>query len=135
MKTAISNPKEQFLLGAGLNVLHFESKEWISSIAFWKDEVKFFDNLLKLKESSKLKNPDFEKMLKNLDKIHLDLFEDLEESILKHEQLLSRIERAEKGLSDYDYREKHSKLKKRINVFETNFKAFKKIVFDYIKQL
>ncbi len=135
MKTIISNPKEQFLLGAGLDILHFESGEWLSTIAFWKDEVKFFDNLLKQRESSEIKNPDFEKMLKNLDKIHVDLFEDLEESIQKHEQLLSKIVRAEKGLSDAFYREKHNQIKKRITVFEIDFKSFKKIVFDYLKKV
>ena len=135
MKTLISNPKEQFLLGAGLDVLHFESREWLSAIAFWKDEVKFFDNLLKRKESSKKNNPDIENMLNNLAKIHEDLFEDLEDSILEHEQLLSRIERNEKGLSDHDYREKHKQIKSRIAVFESDFKSFKKIVFDYAKQL
>ena len=135
MKTGISNPKEQFLLGAGLDVLHFESKEWLNNIAFWKDEVRFFDNLLKQKESSKKKNLDVEKMLLNLDKIHIDLFKDLEDSIKNHEQLLSRIERSEKGLSDYDYREKHNRIKNRINVFESDFKSFKKIIFEFMKEL
>ena len=135
MKTLILNPKEQFLLGAGLDVLHFESREWLNTIAFWKDEVNFFENLLKRKESSKKSNPDFEKMLNNLDKIHVDLFEDLEDSIRQHEQLLSKIERKEQGLSDYDYREKHKQINNRISVFESDFKLFKTIVFDYVKPL
>ena len=135
MTTAISNPKTKYLLGAGLDVLHYESKEWLNTIAFWKDEAKFFDNLLKLKESSEMKYPDFEKMLKDLKKIHLDLFKDLEDTIREHEQLLARIQRAEKGLSDSNYREKHTQIKDRITVFESDFKTLKKIVFDYIKQL
>lgn len=135
MTTAISNPKTKYLLGAGLDVLHYESKEWLNTIAFWKDEVKFFDNLLKLKESSKMKYPDFEKMLKDLKKIHVDLFKDLEDTIKEHEQLLARILRAEKGLSDSNYREKHSQIKDRIKVFESDFRTFKKIVFDYVKKL
>ncbi len=32
------NPKTELLLGAGLDVLHFESREWLDSIAFWKDD-------------------------------------------------------------------------------------------------
>ena len=135
MTTLISNPKAQFLLGASLEVLHFESKEWLSAIAFWKDEIKFLDTLIKQKESSKKSNADFADMLKDLDTIHLNLFEDLEDSILKHELLLSQIERAEKGVSDFDYREKHRQLKTRITVFETDFKTFKRIVFNYVKQL
>lgn len=135
MNTAISNPKTELLLGAGLDVLHFESGEWLDTIAFWKDEVKFFDNLLKKKESSKNNKPEYEKMLKNLDEIHNDLFEDLEDSIVEHEKLLSRIEQAEKGLSDNDYREKHRHILLRMDTFTNDFKTFKRIVFDYAKEL
>ena len=92
MKIKISNPKMQFLLGAGLDVLHFESIEWLNSIAFWKHEVKFFDNLLKNKNSlENNNNPEYIKMLKDLDKIYTDLFDDLEDRIVEHEKLLSRI--------------------------------------------
>jgi hypothetical protein len=135
MKIAITNPKTHYLLGAGLDVLHFESREWLETIAFWKDEVKFFDHLLKEKELSGANNPDYERMLKNLDKIHLDLFKDLEESIAAHERLLSRIEKGEKGLADGDYREKHRLIFSRMNTFTTDFKTFKRIVFDYAKGL
>jgi hypothetical protein len=135
MKTTTANPKAQFLLGAGLDVLHFESREWLDTIAFWKDELKFFDLLLKKNEASKKSNPDYEKMLKNLDKIHVDLFEDLEDSIIEHEKLLSRIEQGEKGLSDAEYREKHHLILMRMNTFKLDFKVFKSIVFDYAKDL
>ena len=133
MNTVISNPKTEYLLGAGLDILHFESKEWMDTINFWKDEIRFFDNLLKKKETSNKSNLEYEKMLKNLDKIHADLFEDLEDQIIKHEKLLSRIQLAEKGLSDEDYREKHRALLLKMNTFTNDFKTFKKIIFDYAK--
>jgi hypothetical protein len=135
MDTEKLNPKAHYLLGAGLDILHFESREWLETIAFWKDEVRFFDNLLKKKEALEKNNSDYEKMLKNIDKIYRDLFEDLEDSIIEHEQLLSRIEKAEKGLSDNDYREKHRHLFSRMNTFKNDFKTFKRIIFDYVKGL
>lgn len=135
MNTTISNPKETLLLGAGLDVLHFESREWLDTIDFWKDEVRFFEDLLKKKESKDESKQDYSQMLKNLDKIHKDLFEDLEEDIMEHERLLSRLEKGEKGLSDAVYREKHSQLTTRMNTFTTDFKTFKKIVFEYAKNL
>lgn len=135
MNTQISNPKAQFLLGAGLDVLHFESIEWLDTIDFWKDEIRFFNDLLKKKESSKKNDLKYQNMLKNLDTIYTDLFEDLENSIVEHEQLLSRIELAEKGLSDADYREKHHKISLRMSTFTKDFKTFKSIVFDYEKDL
>ena len=135
MTTLISNPKEKLLLGAGLNVLHFESQEWLDTIAFWKDEVRFFEKLLKQKESLEKSKEDYSKLLKDLDKIHIDFLEDLEDDIMEHEAVLSKLLKGEKGLSDSIYREKHQRLLARMNTFTTNFKTYKKIVFDYAKNL
>ena len=135
MDTLISNPKEQFLLGAGLDVLHFESREWLNTIDFWKDEVRFFEDLLKRKETSNKNKPEYENMLVNLNKIHSDLFDDLEDSIVKHEHLLSNIELSKDGLSDDSYREKHLRIHSEIETFTKDFKAFKRVVFNSIKGL
>jgi len=135
MNTAISNPKTTLLLGAGLDVLHFESREWIDTLDFWKDEVRFFENLLKKKVSTDESKQDYTEMLKNLDKIHKDLFNDFEDDIMAHERVLSRLEKGEKGLSDGEYREKHRRLLGRMETFKTDFHQFKKIVFDYTKTI
>ncbi len=132
MKTTTSNPKTDLLLGAGLNVLHQESREWQETIAFWKDETKFFTNLLRRKES---KESEYGKMLQNLDKIHKNLFDYLADDIMDHERLLSRLMQGEKGLSDGEYREKHRKLGERIELFTNDFREFKKMVFGYAKKL
>ncbi|MGO3719878.1 MAG: hypothetical protein ACTJGD_11135 [Mesonia hippocampi] len=135
MKTAISNPKAALLLGAGLDILHFESREWMDTLEFWKDEVKFFEDLLKKKVSKDDNKKAYAEMLKNLDKIHKDLFNDFEDDIMAHERLLSRLEQGEKGLSDGDFREKHSHLLGRMETFKTDFQQFKKIVFGYVKTI
>lgn len=135
MNTTISNPKVSLLLGASLNVLHFESKEWLDTVNFWKDEVKFFDNLLKKKTAKNESEQEYGKTLENLDKIHANLFKYLENDIIAHEKLLSILEKGEKGLSDSVYREKHSHLLARMESFKTEFNQFKKVVFDYVKNL
>ncbi|WP_291871004.1 hypothetical protein [Maribacter sp.] len=131
MKTTTSNPKTALLLGAALDVLHQESKEWLETIAFWKDETKFFADLL---NKNKEQASEYGKMLKNLDKIHENLFDYLEDDIMEHEKLLSRLYKDEKGLSDWDYREKHRSLGERINLFTNDFREFKKMVFGYAKK-
>jgi hypothetical protein len=135
MSATISNPKEKLLLGAGLDVLHFESREWLDTINFWEDEVRFFDILLKEKVSTDESKQQYAKMLKDLDKIHADLFEYLEGTIIEHEKLLSRIEKGERGLSDADYRDKHRHIMAEMNIFKNSFKTFKKIVFEYVKSM
>jgi hypothetical protein len=135
MKTKKSNPKTALLLGAGLDVLHFESQEWLENIAFWKDEAQFFEDLLLKRKGKSEKQKEYAKMLTSLDKIHKDLFDDLQETIMKHERMLSKIENGEKGLSDGDFRDEHRKIKDRMTTFTNDFRSFKKIVFDYAKHL
>jgi hypothetical protein len=132
MNTTSTNLKTELLLGAGLNVLHQESREWQETIAFWKDESRFFADLLDKKQS---KDSEYGNMLKNLDKIHENLFDYLSDDITAHEKLLARLEKGEKGISDANYREQHRKLSKRIEIFTNDFREFKKMVFDYAKNL
>jgi hypothetical protein len=135
MDTLKLNPKAQYLLGAALDVLHYENTEWLHTIAFWKDEIRFFENLLKSKEASEKNHADYEKMLRNLDSIYKDLFKDLEESVVQHEKLLSEIDQGLNGISDANYREQHQHILLKIDSFTTNFNIFKKIVFNYVKGL
>lgn len=135
MKTKTSNPKAKLLLGAGLDVLHFESQEWLDTIYFWKDEVRFFENLLKRQKSLSDSEQNYADMLKSLDKIHADLFEAIEDDILEHEKLLSRLVIGEQGLADADYREKHRILTARMDTFSSDFRSFKKVVFEFVKNL
>jgi hypothetical protein len=54
---------------------------------------------------------------------------------MEHDQLLSRLIKGEKGLSDGDYRERHLELGEKIAIFENDFREFKKMVFGYAKKL
>jgi hypothetical protein len=126
-----SNPKAELLLGAGLDVLHQESREWQETIAYWKDETKFFLDLLQKKEANA---SEYGEMLQHLDKIHENLFDYLADDIIEHEQLLSRLHKGENGLSDWDYREKHRSLSESMNLFTSDFRELKKMVFAYAKK-
>jgi hypothetical protein len=95
----------------------------------------FFDVLLKKRVSKEVNMKDSVNMLKDLDKIHKDLFNDFEADLMAHERLLSKIQQGEKGISDNDYREKHYHIKLRMDTFKKDFITFKRIVFDYAKDL
>ena len=130
--TLLSNPKTELLLGAGLDVLHQESREWLETIAFWKDETKFFAQILGKRET---KESEYGKMLNYLEKIHENLFDYLSEEIKDHEKFLARLVKGEKGLADGHYREEHKRLFASMVLFENDFKEFKKMVFGYVKKL
>ncbi|MDE3742548.1 hypothetical protein [Maribacter polysaccharolyticus] len=131
MNTITSNPKTELLLGASLAVLHQESREWKDTIAFWKDEMKFFSNILDKREIYK---SEYAKMLKYLDKVHENLFDYLSEDIRAHERILSRLMKKEKGISDGSYREEHARLSESMALFKNDFREFKKMVFGYAKK-
>ncbi|WP_047414659.1 hypothetical protein [Cellulophaga sp. Hel_I_12] len=132
MKTKITDPKKEFLLGAGLDVLHQESKEWQENIAFWQDETKFFNTILTKKERQE---SEYTSLLKNLERVHHHLFNFMSKDIIEHEKFLSRLVKGEKGLSDENYRGQHKELKEKMEVFNQDFKTFKKMVFAYVKKL
>lgn len=127
-----SNAKKDILLGAGLNALHKESKEWLNTIAFWKDEVRFFADLL---DKEKVKASEYGQMLQYMDKVHQTLFDYLAEDIVAHESLLSRLIKGKKGLADEDYRERHAILRDQMDLFTKDFMELKKMVFGYAKKL
>ncbi|MGB5359159.1 hypothetical protein [Eudoraea sp.] len=132
MNTKALNKGTDFLLGVGLDILHRESTEWLETVAFWKDETRFFADLLQKKEGREL---EYGKMLVNLDKIHENLFNYLADDIISHEKILARLEKGEKGIADADYRDRHKNLKKRMQLFTNEFREFKKMVFGYVKKL
>jgi hypothetical protein len=132
MTAKSSNSEKGILLGSALDVLHKESMEWTNIIAFWKDETKFFTDLL---DKAQVNASEFGQMLQYLDKIHESLFDYLAEEIVDHERLLSRLVKGEVKLSDQDYREKHATLKDQMDLFTKDFREFKKMVFGYAKKL
>lgn len=131
MNTMPSNPKRELLLGAGLGILHQESGEWLDTIAFWKDETKFFAHIL---DKRKINESEYGKMLNYLDKIHENLFDYLSDDIKEHERLLARLVKGEKGIADGDYRDQHRRLNESMVLFENDFREFKKMVFGFVKK-
>jgi hypothetical protein len=135
MNTEILNPKKRLLLESSLIVLHFETQEWLETIAFWKDETKFFMNLLNKKLIPDNDEKNISKVLENLDSLYSDLIKNLEIDIILHEKTLSELEKGEKGISDKDYRIKHLQLMTRMDTFKNDFNKFKKTIFEFSKDL
>ena len=126
--------RSDYLLPQGLEELHDQSREWLETVAFWKDETRFFSGLLQRHQYEIPKSEGYTRLLKNLDHLHEMLYDYLAEEILAHERLLSRIEKAEPGLADADYRDEHRSLTEKMKVFESDFREFKKMVFGYARK-
>ncbi len=129
------NPNTELLLEASLDSLHGESREWLETVAFWKDETRFFKDLLENKKKSFGNLSEYGKILEDLNQLHEGLYDYLVDDISEHEIFLGKVLKTEKGIADAEYREKHQKLKSRMNIFERDFRAFKRMVFGYVKAL
>ena len=135
MNTLIADPKTTFLLGAGLDVLHQESREWLETTSFWEDEMKFIDKLLHRSEPLGDDLRLHKEMMENLHNLHDDFLNQLTEDVVEQEKFLTRLEKREKGLADWDYREMHRRLQQRMDIMRRDFRVFKKVLFGYVKKL
>lgn len=123
-----------YLLPQSLEGLHYESQMWLETIAFWKDETRFFTNMLEKQHKLVQEGADFSEMLRNLDRLHEMLYEYLSDEILEHERLLSDIEKGVQGIADNAYRDQHRQLRDKMEVFTRDFRKFKMMVFGYAKK-
>ena len=130
MTIAISNLKD-LILDTNLDTLHYESQQWLATVAFLDNEIMSFKDLLKNKSSVKKNKDDYLNTLKTLEKIHLDFLEGLKEDVIQYKRLFPNKEKNEKQLANVEYRKKHQQLKKRIETWTHNCNILKKIVFDY----
>ena len=64
-----------YLLPRSLEGLHNESRMWLETIAFWKDETRFFASMLKKQNQDGPEGADYSEMLRNLDRLHEMLYE------------------------------------------------------------
>ncbi|MFM1878113.1 MAG: hypothetical protein RLZZ241_979 [Bacteroidota bacterium] len=122
-----------YLLPEGLEDLHAQSLNWLETIAFWKDETRFFANLVKNKNGKK-DSDGLADLLQNLEHLHQMLFDYLSEEIRAHERMLSDIIKAVQGNSDANYREVHRHLSTRMTAFEADFRNLKKTIFERAKK-
>jgi hypothetical protein len=134
MITGLPNPKETFLLGAALDVLHNESQEWLATIEHWKYELRFFSEILYWKKPKKKDEDLFKSLLKEFEKIKPLINSGLEKEVMDHEKYLADLLRNKQG-SNWEYREKHKQIKSFMLETTSIYKAFKKDVFDYVKLL
>lgn len=122
-----------YLLPEKLEALHTESSEWLEIIAFWKDETRFFSNLLRRRQAEAVTAGTLLPALENLEHLHQLLYDYLADEIMSHERMLSRIEKGEAGIADDQYRNAHRKLAGRMHDFEKDFHLLKKTVFEQAK--
>jgi hypothetical protein len=132
----LTSPKTTYLLEAGIEVLHEQSNEWLSEIAFWRDEAAFLYSLVVIKTlksvpvSAKANIETIEKELVSITGGELDK---LQKTVESHELFLAEL-LENYNHKDEGYRQQHQQINTAIVQFEKRFKLLKKEVFKLAEQ-
>lgn len=128
----LTPPKPMYLLDVDLEMLHEQSNEWMSEIAFFRDEAAFFYALI-LQKTFKSVPISAKKSIKRIEKelvsITVDELDILQKKVEQHEKFLSNLLITESH-EEETYRKKHHALAQEFVQFEKRFKALKKDVFQ-----
>lgn len=126
-----------YLLEAGLEVLHQQSNEWRSEVAFWKDELSFFYKLIAKNKNNKMPSGSksaIEKTEGELSKIISGELDELQKEVDLHEYFLSQMLGTRKA-DQRDYRENHKELTIKFTGFEKRFKSLKMEIFKLVESI
>ncbi|HSY76444.1 MAG TPA: hypothetical protein VK890_06285 [Bacteroidia bacterium] len=132
----LKSASTDYLLESGLESLHEQSMEWISDIAFWRDELAFLyalevkKTLKEVPVHAKNKLVYIESELLKLSSGDID---GLYDEVVAHERFLNKLLESRKE-DEASYREKHIQITNKVADFFFRFKALKKEIFEIVKQ-
>jgi hypothetical protein len=130
----INGPTTEYLLDASLESLHSESREWLSEIDFWTDEMTFFYKLIHLREPHlSFPSADLAVLEKELIRITTENLGKVKLEIENHERALHAIVTNTSFVEERGYRERHRILLIEIHNTQTLIRKFKKQVYSFIK--
>jgi len=134
MKTKM--PKDWFGRSKSIEELHYDSKNWLSEIAFINYEMKFLNQLLSSYYIDLLESG-YEKHIKELvNKIVIEKKSGkaLSKLILEHEKILSDLIQTNSVTSNKNYLETHKKFEIEIIIFLGRYKELKMEIFKIIER-
>ncbi len=115
-----------------LETLHYHSREWLSEIDFWKDELRFMQNLLQKhflfffeKEGVTAVN----ELTTRLSSTLTEGLNQLEQDVQLHEKRLVALIKSSKKQREDAYRMEHGQLEDRLNQYAKHFKKVKRELF------
>lgn len=133
----LKSSKHLHLLDARLEVLHEQSNDWLNEIAFWRDELTFFNSLFVKKTFNVVpinaKN-NIIRIENEIKKISTGELDELELLVKEHEHFLGNLLESKQD-NEQSYREKHRQLTHKFYFFENRLKSLKAEVFDLSKQI
>ncbi len=129
----IAPPSQEFVLEKGLEILHKESQEWSSDVAFWKDELRFFQKLLEF-DALRTRDLTDKQKLERFQNLIIyyngELLDEFNKKVRKHEKKLAALIKSSSS-DDVSFKEEHGELSSHLNSFRQEFRMYKKELFEY----
>ena len=117
---------------ASLEVLHQESRNWLSTVAFWKDEVRFMHNLIVKNFIFFFSNDQkgsLDALVKKITEIEETKLNVLKAEVVNHEKRLSDHLKYQVDLDLQDFRTEHTGITEHFNLFQNNYRMLKSELF------
>ncbi|MGP8215047.1 MAG: hypothetical protein ACLQQ4_05745 [Bacteroidia bacterium] len=131
----LNSASSKYLLDLGLETLHEQSMEWVSDIAFWRDEVAFL-YALEVKKTMRAVPVHAKDKLEHIENELIKLaggdLDSLYDEVKAHEQFLNNLLESKRE-DEESYREKHVEIVQKVEAFNKRFKALKREIFDIVK--
>jgi uncharacterized protein YfkK (UPF0435 family) len=131
----LKNPNLEQL---SLEELHQESRNWLSTIAFWKDEVRFMHNLINknfVYFISKDQKGSLDALLNKVTEIEKEKLNALKTSVINHEKHLSDSLKNLTDLNINNFLDEHRKISKDFVSFKVNYRLFKGELFRLAEEV
>jgi hypothetical protein len=116
--------------------MHFEHQQWKGEIAFWNDELKFFNNRLS-ELVTRWTNKDVLTQLEHYQNefvLHGGVIEDLQEIIEEHETRISRQSKTGEDALDTQLAKKHIEFRNHIETQRHIYAELKKEFFRFLEK-
>lgn len=115
--------------------MHYSSLQWLSELAFIKDEHLFFEDMLKEYTLPIIESELFSKVKELIDQLEFSnkQSEGLKEKIQSHTNRLGiMIDGVDQPKEEKEYKEEHRALLKEINLFNKKYSDLKKEIFEAV---
>ncbi len=121
-----------------LEKLHKESRHWLSVIAFWKDEVRFMQNLINknfIYLFSKNDKDSLKALLKRIQEIEKTKLESLKTKVINHEKHLANYSKNKTDFNEQIVKKEHTILSNDMDLFQTNYRLIKTELFRLAEEV
>lgn len=115
-----------------LEDLHQQSQNWLSTLAFWKDEIRFMHNLINknfVYFFSKDQKGSLDALVNKISEIEETKLNILKSEVVNHEKNLSDHMKYNTDLDMQNFRLEHADITKHFDVFLNNYRLIKRELF------